>query len=395
MSIFWPNVDSILFSGENQPARRDFGLKHIEIGGVSVPIAEREEEISPFCTMIGFVRADAPPAREVLLVAPISGHFAVFLRDLIIGLLPFFRVSVMDWVNVRHLPAACGSFGFDANVSCVQGAMTRRAPGLHVIGLCQGGVAALAATALLAARDDLKTPATLTLIAAPIDPLANPTSVVKLLRSKPLSWFETNVIEEVPPGYLGEGRLVYPARQHLLPLWLYLARQLGEGGELRAKTLWDDGADPVGFPFLDLYTSIMDLDAKFFLENTEKVFHECLLRRAVLQIDGERVDLKAIRKTALLTVEGEHDDIAAPGQTGAAHALCSSLLDENRGALLVENSGHFSLFYGDTWRRAVLPEILKFCASHDLAAKDRIGEDGGYGIFDSSSITSPSTENVP
>jgi len=194
-------------------------------------------------------------------------------------------------------------------------------------------------------------------MAAPIDPLANPTRVVELLRSRPLSWFEDNLIATVSEEYAGSGRPVYPAHRHLIPLWLYLARHLSEGGELAAKVMFDDGSNPGRFPFLDLYTSIMDLDAKFFLENTKSVFHECLLRKMALSFQGEHADLRAIRTTALLTIEGEHDDIAAPGQTSAAHALCSSLSASFRGRLIVPGSGHFSLFHGDTWRRDVLPAI--------------------------------------
>jgi poly(3-hydroxybutyrate) depolymerase len=242
--------------------------------------------------------------------------------------------------------------------------MKRLAPGLTVIVLCQGGVPALAATALLARDHDPHTPAALILIAAPIDPLANPTRVVKLLRSRPVSWFEANVIRAVPQKYAGAGRPVYPAHLHLIPLWAYLTRCVTEGSEIAAKVLFDDGADPAQFPFLDLYTSIMDLDAKFFLENTRIVFQDCLLRERALRFQGEPVNLSAIKQTALLTIEGKLDDIAAPGQTGAAHAFCTSLPHRLRHRIIVPGSGHFSLFYGDTWRREVLPVIRSFCVQN-------------------------------
>ncbi len=225
-----------------------------------------------------FSAPDIPPQADLLLAAPLSGHFPFLFRDLVIGLLPTFRVYATDWVNVRHLSTAFGSFGLDANISCVLGIIKGLAPGLNVLGICQGGVAALAATAILAQHDDPKTPASLILMGAPIDPLANPTRLVRLLRARPLSWFEKHLIGTVSAEYAGSGRPVYPAHRHLISLWLYLARHLSQGGELAAKLLFDDGSDPDQFPFLDFYTSIMDLDAAFLLENTQRVFHECLLR---------------------------------------------------------------------------------------------------------------------
>jgi PHB de-polymerase C-terminus len=142
-------------------------------------------------------------------------------------------------------------------------------------------------------------------------------------------------------------------------LCAYLARRFGEGGEITMKLLFDDDADPIQFPFLDLYTS--NLDAKFFLDNTKAVFQDCLFREGALRFRGERVHPKAIGRTALLTIEGELDDIAAPGQTSAAHSLCTSLPEQLRRRAIVPGSGHFSLFYGNTWRREVLPVILNFC----------------------------------
>jgi poly(3-hydroxybutyrate) depolymerase len=237
----------------------------------------------------------------------------------------------------------------------------RLGAGLTVVALCQGGVAALAATALLAAADDPRTPSALVLMAAPIDPLANPTRVVRLLRSRPLAWFESNVITTVPEDYAGNGRRVYPAHLQLAALWSYMAKRVGEGGEIRAKLLYDDGVDPWRFPFLDLFTSIMDLDARYFLENTKKVYQDCALSEGALCCYGDPVDPRAIRKTALLTVEGQWDDIAAPGQTSAAHAQCTSLPQRLRRQIIVPGSGHFSLFHGETWRREVLPQIRDFC----------------------------------
>ncbi len=340
----------------------------MQIEDALVPVHAYDAVVTPFCTLIEFARRDISPQADLLVVAPLSGHFPFLLRDLVIGLLPRFRVYVTDWINVRHAPAECGTFGLDENITCVLDMMRRLTPDLNVIGLCQGGAAALAATAILAQNDDPRTPASLTLIASPIDPLANPTHVVQLLRSRPLKKKKKNLIGTVSGEHAGRGRRVYPADRHLIPLWLYLARHLSKGGELASKLLFDDGTDPDRFPFLDLYISIMDLDAEFFLENTRWLFHECLLRKMALRVQGERADLRAIRTTALLTVEGEHDDIAAPGQTSAALTLCSSLPRRFRNRLLVRGSGHFSLFHGDICRREVLPAIWEFCGCYGPGA---------------------------
>jgi len=352
--------ESVLFAGGNQPARRHLGISSVAVEDSVVPVRTVDLIETPFCAIVELARADAEPNSNVLLVAPLSGHFPVLLRDLIIGLLPFCRVYVTDWINVRHIPAEYGPFGLDTNISSLLGIMRALPVGLSVIGLCQGGAPALAATALLAANNDSRTPASLVLIGSPIDPLANMTGVAALSRSRPLSWFEANVIKTVPKRYAGAGRQVYPAELHLIPLWMYLARRVHEGGELRAKVFLDDGADPGRFPFLDLFTSIMDLDGRFLLENTRALFHESWFREGAFRFEDTRADPAAITKTALLTIEGELDDIAAPGQTSAAHALCRSLPDRFHRRVVVPGAGHFSLFHGKTCHRHVIPAIREF-----------------------------------
>ena len=359
-----PKPKNLLFAGGNQPARRDFGISAIVLEDTVVPICAVDSAATPFCSLIEFSRADIPTQPSLLIVAPLSGHFPVILRDLVLGLLPSFKVYVTDWLNVRHVPAEHGSFGLEDNISCVLDMIISLPPGLTVVALCQGGVPALAATGLLARNWRSHRPAALILIACPIDPLAKPSGVARLLRSRPLSWFENNLITTVPEVYAGAGRRVYPAHLHLLPLLTYLTRRLVQGSEIAAKLLFDDGSDPGRFPFLDLVTSIMDLDAKYLLENTKAVFQERLLPKGSLLFQGERVDLRAIEHTALLTIEGERDDIAPPGQTSAAHALCSSLPAHRHHSLTVSGSGHFSLFHGSTCRRVVQPAILEFLKIH-------------------------------
>ncbi len=349
-----------LFAGAHQPARRDFGITQVMAGDLRLPVQTRDALKTPFFKLVEFSTGEVPPQGDLLIVTPLSGHFAILARDLIVGLLPYFRVYVTDWVNVRHVPARYGAFGLEKNISSVVAAIKALSPGAAVLGLCQGGVPALAATAVLSQRGETNVPARLILIASPIDPLANPTRVVTLVRSRPLSWYENTLIAPVPECFTGHGRRVYSANLHLLTLSAYLTRHVSQGTDTGAKLLFDDGAEPARFPFFDLYTSLMDLDAQFFLENTRSVFQDCLLPNGALHFEGEPIVPGAIHTTSLLTIEGGRDDIAAPGQTSAAHGLCTAIPTYLRRRLIVPHSGHFSLFYGETWRNTVLPAIRDF-----------------------------------
>jgi poly(3-hydroxybutyrate) depolymerase len=275
-----------------------------------------------------------------------------------------------DWVNARHVPVEQGRFDLDENTSYIIEAMRLLAPELNVIALCQAGVPALVATAYHADNEQGCAPDSLVLIAAPIDPAANPTRVSRLIRARTLSWYERNVVTEITSSDAGKGRLVYPGSVQLLGLWAYLARHLREGGELLGKVLTDDGADPVRFPFLDLYSAVMDLPAEVFLDIMSHVYQERTLVRGKFRARNQTVALRSIRATALMTVEGEYDDIAAPGQTQRAHDLCPSVPADARQRLVVSGCGHFSLFHGEIWRTRVLPEMLSFMVQSGRTGKD-------------------------
>jgi poly(3-hydroxybutyrate) depolymerase len=197
-------------------------------------------------------------------------------------------------------------------------------------------------------------------MAGPVDPLANPTPVAQSLRNRGLQWFTDTMVAKVPAPYPGSGRLVHRANVHLTGLMAYLTRHVFQFRELRYKLLNDDGAEPGRFPFWKLYASVMHLTAELFLENIQTVFHERAICHGTLSRDSVPVDLRAIANTALMTIEGEHDDIAAPGQTRAAHRLCLRIPDRMRNHVLVRGAGHFSLFHGDRCRNTVLPEICGF-----------------------------------
>lgn len=355
------------FAPVEQPIRRSFGVTQLVEDGHPIEIRTRDAARWPFCVMAEFCAPRAVKDR-VLLVSPLSGHFSFILRELVVGLSGHMSVSVTDWLNARFVPLSAGDFGFDENIETILRCVRLLGPGAHVVALCQGVVPALAATAIMSQDESDYAPRSLTLIGGPVDPLANPTRIVKLLRQRSLHSIEASALDRVGSPYPGAGRHVYPARFQLSALLAYLYRHWVSGGELQQKVLNDDGLDPVHFPFLDLFTSLMDLPAKYFLENIQKVFLERQPWTGQLKWRGEPIDFRTIGDTALMTIEGADDDIAAPGQTSAAHRLCSGIPDRMRHRLIVGDAGHFSLFYGKICREKVLPEIRQFIKRANDAA---------------------------
>ncbi len=352
-----------LHRGADQPARRSLALDGLTLAGGTAQVEERDLSASAFHTLVSFRLSAAGPRPGLLVVPPLSGHFAMLMRDVVIGLLPDFDVSLLDWTNVRHVPQPFGSFGFEDNILTVERAIRELGPGLNVLALCQGGVPALAATARLAEEAPHRAPQALVLMAAPVDPMANPTAVVRLIRRWPMLWYRMGAMAPVPRGFAGQGRRVYPAATQLAGLRAYLARDRERDGELARKFRADDGADPGVAPFGDLYTSVMDVDARHFAENLEQVFHICAITKGRLTCRGRTVRPEALQHTTLITVEGALDDIAAPGQTAAAHDLCIALPPRRRARIVVPDCGHFGLFHGRPCRERVLPAIREHLLS--------------------------------
>jgi poly(3-hydroxybutyrate) depolymerase len=341
-------------------ARRPFGLSSVSVKGRPVAAREHTLQRQPFANLIAFSGADGdqPP---ILVVPPLAGSFPILVRDLVIDLLRHgHRVAVADWFDVRYVPQAAGRFGLEEQIGSVADMIRALGADLHVIGVCQAVVPVLAATAFLAAHEPDRAPRSMILMGGPVDPLANPTGVVHRLRAHPVRWFRENVMEVVPSGWTGAGRFVYPKAAQLTAFAGYVARHWVERRELCWKFLADDGEDPINFPFSTLAWTMMDLPAEFILENIRCVFQERDLVRHSLRFGGEQIDLPAIRATALMTVEAAQDDIAAPGQTYAAHVLCRSIPDRGRRHLRVEACGHFSLFHGRICRTYIVPEIIDF-----------------------------------
>ncbi len=277
---------------------------------------------------------------------------------MVVGLLRHANVAITDWRDPYYVPSSCGEFGLADNISYVLEMIRAIGPGGHVIGICQGAVSALAATALLSTLDEAAVPRSLTLIAGPIDPLANPTRVGLASRAFPPE-FQQNVMRTVPDRFPGRGRRIYPADAQFTALMGYLARQ-GLLGEVFWKLWQDDGEDPLWFPFSGLLMRLMNLPAELVLDIVKQVFVERQLCTGRLMVRNQSVMPSAIHRTGLMTIEAQNDDIAAPGQTYAAHALCSGIPDKLRRHLLLSGSGHFSLFHGNRWRSGVLPPLLQF-----------------------------------
>jgi poly(3-hydroxybutyrate) depolymerase len=299
-------------------------------------------------------------SRRLLIVAPLAGGYPVLLRDLAIALLrELDEVVVTDWPDSRYVPKGVGAFGLADNILHVETMIRRLGPAPHVLAVCQGVVPAIAATALLSAAADEATPLSLTLVGGPVDPMAGPSRVVRLLRERSLGWFEENVIDEVEDIYPGRGRRVYSRAHQLETFSAYALRHVIERRELFWKMLLDDGEDPIRFPFATLCSSLMDIPAELMLDMVRDVFQRDCLAESNLHVGGRRVELRAIERTALATIEGAEDDIAAPGQTSAAHALCPGIPEPLRRKLTVPGSGHFSLFHGSRSRSIVVPAILE------------------------------------
>ena len=334
-------------------------VAHIR-GKPSFGLASTVVERTPFCTLRRFARVGADNDPTVLIVAPLSGHYATLMRDAVAGLLPDHDVYITDWHDARDVPRDAGAFGFNDNVGTVIQFIRRLGPETNVIAVCQSAQPTLAATALMAAAGERNQPRALVLMGGLIDPRINPTRIGRLAARLPLDRFEATVMSRVPAGYLGAGRRVYPHHAQRAALITYLTRRLefrpGTTGEVRVRgdaTL----ADPA---FCREFLTVMDLPAELFLENLRIVFKEHALARGTLTCGGRRVEPSAIARSALMTVEGALDDASGRGQTRAAHDVCHGIPAERRMHHEEPGVGHFGMYAGRHWRESVLPKVRAF-----------------------------------
>jgi polyhydroxyalkanoate depolymerase len=327
--------------------------------GAVVDVIEEAVHATPFCRLLRFVRKDAENLPRVLLVAPMSGHFATLLRGTIRTLIQDHDVYVTDWINTRDIPLAEGVFGMDEFAQHLIDFLRFLGPPSHVVAVCQPTVAALAAVAIMAEDNDPAQPASLTLMAGPLDVGVSPTKVNEFAVSKPIEWFRDNVIGVVPRALPGAGRRVYPG-------FLQISGFMSMNVERHANAFIDlfryrvegdhEKADRIR-TFYEEYFAIMDLDADFYLQTIETVFHQNALSAGKLLFKGRTVTPRAIKKTFLLTVEGEKDDICAVGQTLAAQDMCSGLRPYMKSHHLQAGVGHYGVFNGKRWDNQIYPVV--------------------------------------
>jgi len=347
--------------------RPPFGVDQIKVGNRDVQVREELAEVTPFGTLLHFKKDIDQAQPRVLLVAPLSGHFATLLRGTVRTMLPEHDVYITDWHNVRDVAPQEGQFGFDDYIAHLIHFLEVIGPGAHIVAVCQPCVAALIAAAVMAEAGNHAQPRSMTLMAGPIDPRVNPTKVNKLAESKPMEWFEKNLIATVPIRYAGAHRRVYPG---FVQLAAFMSMNIDR--HLKAhRDLYDNLVKgeiekaQTTKKFYDEYFAVLDLAAEFYLETVRLVFQEYALPRGLIEFRGRKVDPRAIRRTMLFTVEGERDDICAVGQTAAAHDLCTSLRPYLKRHHMQAGVGHYGVFSGKSWENQIFPILKNVILSSD------------------------------
>lgn len=346
-----------------------FELPETVINGKPVSVHEKIVWKKPFCNLIHFERSlpsQHPTDPKILIVAPMSGHYATLLRGTVEAFLPSAEVYITDWIDARMVPLSDGSFDFDDYVDYVIEMIEELGPNTHVVAVCQPAVPVLAAVSLMEADNNPLSPASMTLMGGPIDTRINPTAVNQLAEKKPIEWFRDNVIMPVPwpqPGFLRE---VYPGFLQLSGFMsMNLDRHLTAQREFFEHLVENDGdAAEKHRDFYDEYLAVMDLTAEFYLQTVQLVFIEHALPKGEMKHRGRPVDPRAIRKVALLTVEGENDDISGVGQTKAAQTICTNIPDGMRMHYMQPDVGHYGVFNGSRFRREIAPRIIAFANEH-------------------------------
>ncbi|CAN7576817.1 polyhydroxyalkanoate depolymerase [Bosea sp. LjRoot90] len=357
-----------------------FGLDTTTMNGVKVAVEERIAWQRPFCNLIYFDRqvgTRRKPQPKVLLVAPMSGHYATLLRGTVETMLPDHEVYITDWIDARLVPLAAGSFDLDDYIDYVIAMLQKLGPDTHVMAVCQPSVPVLAAIARMEAEGDPSSPRSMTLMGGPIDTRRSPTAVNQLAMERGTDWFRRNCITRVPFPHLGAFREVYPG---FLQLSGFMAmnfdKHLTAHYDMYKHLVAGDGDSAEKHrDFYDEYMAVMDLTAEFYLQTVDTVFVKHALPKGEMMHRGNPVDLKAIRGVALMTVEGENDDISGVGQTKAAHDLCVNIPDDMRVEYLQKGVGHYGVFNGSRFRSEIAPRISDFMLTLDMkAASERRSE---------------------
>jgi poly(3-hydroxybutyrate) depolymerase len=347
--------------------RPAFGIGSVTVGNREVEVSEEAAAATPFGTLLHFKKHAGTAQPRVLMVAPLSGHFATLLRATVRTMLPEHDVFITDWHNARDVPLTAGRFGVDEYVDHLIKFIEVMGPGAHVLAVCQPCVAALAAAAAMAEAGNPAQPRSLTLMAGPIDTRVNSTRVNELAKTRSIEWFERNLIASVPLRHPGAFRRVYPGFVQLAAfVSMNIDRHVKAHRELY-ENLANGEAEKAAITkaFYDEYFAVLDLTAEFYLETVRLIFQEHALPRGRLDYRGRRVDPAAIRRTMLFTVEGERDDICAVGQTVAAHDLCGNLRPYLKRHHMQAGVGHYGVFSGKRWENQIYPLLKNVILSSD------------------------------
>jgi poly(3-hydroxybutyrate) depolymerase len=355
-----------------------FGLHRTNIGGREVLVEEEIVWEKPFCSLVHFARPGFQPTNplpRLLIVAPMSGHFATLLRGTVEAFLPTHDVYITDWSDARMVGVSAGVFDLDDYIDYLRAIFAKLGPGVHSLGVCQPAVPLIAAVALMEAADDPDVPSSMTLMGGPIDTRRSPTAVNLLAEERGVEWFRRNCLHIVPLPYPGFGRAVYPGFLQLSGFMaMNIDRHVHAHVEMFNHLVAGDGDSAEKHrEFYDEYMSVADLTADYYMQTVETVFVKHSLPKGEMRHRGSLIDLSSIRRCALLTVEGENDDISGVGQTFAAHALCPNLGDDMKAHHLQKFVGHYGVFNGSRFRTEIAPRIVDFHAFVDArASKPRL-----------------------
>jgi poly(3-hydroxybutyrate) depolymerase len=342
--------------------RPAYAIDKVMVGNRECEVTEEVTFATPFGSLLHFKKENAPEQPRLLLVAPMSGHFATLLRATVQTLLQDHDVYITDWHNPRDIPLHHGPFGLDDYTEHLITFLDQLGPRAHMVAICQPSVSALAAAAIMCEDNHPSRPATLTLMAGPIDTRIQPTKVNEFAKSKPIKWFESNLINYVPVQCKGALRQVYPGFVQLtaflsmnlerhIKQHMDLANHLAKGETEKAETIKN---------FYDEYFAVMDLPAEFYLETVRDVFQEHVLPQGKMTFRGRPVNPAAIKRMGLMTVEGERDDICSVGQTLAAQELCTGVRAYRRVHHLQAGVGHYGVFSGRRWNNEIYPMLRDF-----------------------------------
>jgi poly(3-hydroxybutyrate) depolymerase len=362
----WASALDVFAHATHPYGKPKFNLPTTLVKGKSCAVHEHFVYTSPFGNLLHFAREGVKPAPKLMIVAPMSGHYATLLRGTVEAMLPHFDVYITDWADAKLVPLTDGVFDLDDYVDTVIKFFEVLGPGAHAMAVCQPSVPVFAATALMNAMDHPCAPASITMMGGPIDTREAPTSVNTLAMERPFAWFEQNVVMKVPAYYPGALRKVYPG---FLQLSGFLGMNLGNHmmshwNMFKHLVRGDGESADSSKAFYEEYRSVCDMTGEFYLQTIKRVFQEHHLPKGIFEHRGTRVDATKIKKTAILCIEGERDDISGIGQTKAALKIASKLADSKKQYYLAQGVGHYGIFNGRKWRDMIAPEVVTFIHQH-------------------------------